>query len=72
MIRNATPPPFTRVGRPLIEELLKLGESKRAFRLAADWSALDGDPEAVATFYSVLTNSEHPPPNLWEMLNRFR
>jgi hypothetical protein len=49
---------------------VKRGEAKRAFQLAVDWSALDGDPEAVASFYGALTNTESPAGNLWRTLRK--
>jgi hypothetical protein len=71
MIPNPKPPVFSRVGAPLIGELVKRGEVKRAFGLAADWSALHGDdPEALASLYRDLTNSQDPPSNLSRVLKR--
>jgi hypothetical protein len=63
-------PNFSNVTKKLIEALVKRGETKRAFQLAVDWSALDGDPEAVASFYGALTNTESPAGNLWRTLRK--
>jgi hypothetical protein len=66
------PPAFSRVAKPLLEKRLERGEIAPAFRLAADWSRLHGNPEAIGTFYALLEKKRTPPPDFGGLLQRMR